>query len=83
MLPFLNARKQAGVIIAKRTPDQTTEVQHEEGEHPPGLMAAIEDLISAVHMKDAKSAADAFKAAAEMCDNDSDDGDDLFEADQP
>lgn len=62
MLPFLNARKQAGVIIAKRVGDKT-EDQHEEGEHPPGLMAAAEDILSAVAMKDAKALASAICAA--------------------
>ena len=69
MLPFLQPRKQAGVIIAKRTPKETTEVIEEEGEHAPGLMAAAEDLISAVHSKDAKGVADAFKAAFEVCES--------------
>jgi len=68
MLPFLQPRKQAGVIIAKRVGDKT-EPMHEEGEHEPGLMAAVEDLISAVHAKDAQGAADAFKAAFEICES--------------
>lgn len=66
MLPFLAPRKQAGVIIAKRVGDKTEAVS-EEGEHPPGLMAAAEDLISAVHAKDAKGVADALKAGYECC----------------
>jgi hypothetical protein len=70
MLPFLAPRKQAGVIMAKRTPEEKTEVVSEEGEHPPGLMAAAEDLISAVHAKDAKGVADALKAGVECCDYD-------------
>jgi hypothetical protein len=70
MLPFLAPKKQAGVIIAKRTPDAKTEVKSEEGEHPPGLMAAAEDLISAVHAKDAKAVASAIKAGFECCDYD-------------
>lgn len=69
MLPFLNARKQAGVIIAKRVGDKTEDV-HEEGEHPPGLMAAAEDALSAIAMKDAKAFASAIKAAVECCDYD-------------
>lgn len=68
MLPFLNPRKSAGVIIAKRVGDKT-EPMHEEGEPEPGLMAAAEDLISAVHMKDAKAVAEAFKAAFEVCES--------------
>lgn len=77
MLPFLAPRKQAGVIIAKRIGDKT-EPLHEEGEHEPGLMAAAEDLISAVHAKDAKGVASALKAAHEVCESyPSDDGDPL------
>lgn len=68
MLPFLAPKKQAGVIIAKRKPDGGIEAMHEEGEHEPGLMAAAEDLISAVHAKDAKGVADAIKAAFEVVD---------------
>ncbi len=68
MLPFLQARKSAGVIMAKRVGDKT-EPMHEEGEHEPGLMAAAEDLISAVHSKDANAVADAFKAAFEVCES--------------
>lgn len=67
MLPFLQPRKQAGVIIAKRKPEGGIEPMHEEGEHEPGLMAAAEDLISAVHAKDAKGVADAMKAGYECC----------------
>lgn len=67
MLPFLAPKKQAGVIIAKRVGDKT-EPMHEEGEEDPGLMAAAEDLISAIHAKDAKAAAQALKAAFEVCD---------------
>lgn len=66
MLPWLAPKKQASVIIAKRVGDKT-EAEHEEGEHPPGLMAAAEDLISAVHAKDAKAVASAIYAAFEMC----------------
>lgn len=68
MLPFLAPKKQAGVIIAKRVGDKT-EVESEEGEHAPGLMASAEDLISAVHAKDAKAVASAIKAAFEVCDS--------------
>lgn len=68
MLPFLQPKKQASVIMAKRVGDKT-EPMHEEGEHDPGLMSAAEDLISAVHSKDAKAVAGALKAAWEVCDS--------------
>lgn len=67
MLPFLQPKKQAGMIIAKRVGEKTEDVKV-EGEHPPGLMAAAEDLISAVGSKDATKVAGALKAAFECCD---------------
>ena len=39
-----------------------------EDSHPAELMAAAEDLISAVNMKDASAVADAIKAAFQVCD---------------
>lgn len=81
MLPFLQPKKMSGIIMAKRTPDEKTEVSHEEGEHPPGLMAAAEDLISAVHAKDAKGVASAIKAGYECCDYD-EPGEDFLSGDE-
>lgn len=68
MLPFLAPRKQVSVIIAKRHDDGKIEPMHAEGEHPPGLLAAAEELTSAVHMKDANAVAKALRAAFEVCD---------------
>lgn len=68
MLPFLMPKKQASVIMAKRVGEKTEAVS-EDGEHEPGLMSAAEDLISAVHSKDAKAVADALKAAHSVCDS--------------
>jgi hypothetical protein len=68
MLPFLQPKKQASVIIAARKKDESTETIGEEGEHPPGLMAAAEDVLSAVANKDATALAGALKAAFECCD---------------
>lgn len=62
-LPFLKAKQVAAVIVAHRKPDGSIEVDHEEGEPAPGLMSAAEDLISAVHMKDAKAVAEALQSA--------------------
>lgn len=69
MLPFLQPRKAAGIIIAKRVGEKT-EDSHEEGEFPEGLMAAAEDLLSGIAMKDAKAVASALKACIAMCDYD-------------
>lgn len=66
MLPFLSPKKSAGVIIAKRVGDKTEAVA-EEGEHPPGLLAAAEDMLSAFAAKDANALAGAVKAAFECC----------------
>lgn len=66
--------------MAKRVGDKT-EVESEEGEHPPGFMAAAEDLISAVHAKDAKGVADAWKAGNEYCNEGGGNG--LFEQEEP
>lgn len=69
MLPFMQPNKSASVIMAKRKPDGSQEVIKEEGEHSPGLMAAAEDLTSAVHMKDAKAVASALMAAFQIMDS--------------
>lgn len=66
MLPFLKPKKMASVIIATRKPNGSVMPEHEEGESEPGLMSAAEDLISAIHSKDASAAASALQAAFEM-----------------
>ena len=63
MLPFLQPKHVASVIIAKRTPDGGQEPISEEGEHAPELMQCAEDLIKAVHAKDAKAVAAAMQGA--------------------
>lgn len=62
MLPFLKPDKAAAVIIAKRKKNGSQEIE-ETVEDMPELKAAVEDLISAVHAKDASRAMSAFKAA--------------------
>ena len=66
MLPFFKPKKLASVIIATRKPDGTVMPKHEETEHEDGIMSVAEDLISAVHMKDASMVATALKAAFEI-----------------
>lgn len=68
MLPFLQPKKAAAVIIAKRKPEGSAEPMHEEGEEDPALMSCAEDLISAVHAKDAVGVANAMRAAFEVMD---------------
>lgn len=52
--------------MAKAKVDGGTENQGVEGEFDPALMAAAEDLISAIHGKDATRVASALKAAVEL-----------------
>jgi hypothetical protein len=68
MLPFLNPKSMPTVMIAARKPSGEIKDLHEEGEHDPGFMAAAEDLISAIHAKDAKGVAEALKSAFELSD---------------
>lgn len=65
MLPFLQPKKLASSIIAKRNEDGTSKPDEREGEHTPELMSAAEDMISAVHAKDTNAVAAAMKRAHE------------------
>lgn len=66
MLPFLNKPKPMGsVVVAMK--DDKPETSHDEGSHPPELLAASEDLISAIASKDANAVAEALYAAYEVC----------------
>ena len=64
MLPFLQEKKKsiADVIVNERRPDEPIE----KSTHSDGMLAAAQDLISAVHAKDHKAVADALQAAHEM-----------------
>lgn len=64
MLPFLADKKKsiADVLTAERAPDEPKE----KSTHSDGMLAAAQDLISAVHAKDHKAVADALQAAHEM-----------------
>jgi len=64
----MQPKKISSVIIASRKPSGGVKVEHEEGEHDPMLMAAAEELVSAVHAKDAKAVVDAFCALIEAHD---------------
>ncbi len=72
MLPFLKP-KQAGSILHQRYDNGGIVAEEKEGEGHPGLMSAAEDLISAVHAKDAKAAMEAMKAHHEIMESLSDD----------
>lgn len=68
MLPFLEPKKMAGIVMMKMK-GNSPEASHEEGEHSPELMAAAEDLISAVHSKSASDVASALQCAMAVCAN--------------
>jgi len=76
MLPFLQPKKLASVIIAKRKPEGSIEPMHAEDEHDPALVAAAEDLIRAVHEKNAEAVAAALQNAFEIVDVDAPAADD-------
>lgn len=66
MLPFLRKKPVAGLIISKRNPDnpageESNSVENEDAD----LEACAQDLISAVHNKDAAAAARAIRYAFE------------------
>lgn len=71
MLPFLKPKTLAGLIITKRKPDDSaagkpTEDDHMDGDDNHALMSAAEDLIKAVHSKDAAAVAAAWRAGSEI-----------------
>ena len=67
MLPFLKPKITTSVVIAKHKPEGGLEPLHEEGHEMPELVGAAEELISAVHSKDAHAVAEALKSAFEIC----------------
>lgn len=56
-------------MIASKQPDGSISHDGYEDDQDPGLTSAAEDLIQAVHAKDAKAVSEALKAAFEMCDS--------------
>jgi hypothetical protein len=69
MLPFLKPKSVAGLIISHRKPDGSNQADHMEGDENAALEACAEDLIRAIHAKDAKAAAEALKSAFEIADS--------------
>lgn len=55
--------------MARRKPEGQVEVLGEEGDEDPALMAAAEDLISAIHAKDAKAVISALSSALDILDS--------------
>lgn len=58
-----------GLAALILTPSMKHE-EEEEGEYDAGLEAAMEEFIEAIKTGDAKGAAEAFKAAQALCDDD-------------
>lgn len=69
MLPFLDKKKIASIVMLRRKPGEGLEPVKEEGEPAPELMQAAEDLLSAIAMKNAKGVASALEAAFAICDS--------------
>lgn len=57
MLPFLKPKKMASVIMSARTPDGKEVLKGPEDEASPENIKLAQDLISAVHSKDAEAVA--------------------------
>jgi hypothetical protein len=71
-LPFLKPKNQgvAGLIIKMRSPDEKPqENQEDKQDKDSAIHACAQDLISAVHAKDIKAAADALRSAFEILDS--------------
>lgn len=74
MLPFLQPRKMSSVMMAVTKPEGGVENKGPEEEEDHALMSASEDLISAIHAKDATAVAKAWRSGSEILDQD-DEGD--------
>lgn len=66
MLPFLKPKQMGAVIRVHQKEDGSSESMGPADEHDPGLVAAAEQLIKAVHNKDTDSVVDAFKSAYDI-----------------
>jgi hypothetical protein len=66
-LPFLAAKNRNVTVIDERGPSGERKSLAEEGQMDEGLVAAAEDILSAVAMKDASALAKALQACHEIC----------------
>jgi hypothetical protein len=57
MLPFLQPKKMASVVMSARKADGTEATRSTEGENAPAHVAMAEKLISAIHSKNAQEVA--------------------------
>ena len=68
MLPFMKPKHQTGIMVAYRKPDdEETAQQAPDHEELSELEICAEDLIRAIHSKDAKAVSEAFKDLFEIC----------------
>lgn len=65
MLPFFAPKKESSTVMVHSHDDGSQEHLGEEGDDH-GILSAAEDLISAVHSKDASQVASALQAAFAM-----------------
>lgn len=68
-LPWMKDKNKsmAGIIMDVRKPDETS--QEPESNEDSAMMAAAEDILRAIEMKDAKHLAHAMQAAYDICSN--------------
>ena len=64
MLPFLKGKKEASISVEP----EVIRLESDTDEEFDSVELAIKELIDAIHSKDFKSAAMAFKAAFQLCD---------------
>ncbi len=66
MVPFLKKRNQnQGVIVTERAPDEADDKNPSDIDD---LETAAHDLINAIHSRNAKDVAEAFRHLCEICD---------------
>lgn len=63
MIPFLKRSKEASILAPTESIERKPDEGKEEYDH---LEIAMEDLCNAIHSKDYKGAAEAFRAAFEL-----------------
>ena len=69
LLPFLKKKNEAsisGLIIKHRTPDEAPETQDEQADQSAAIEECASELIDAVHARDIKRVAAAFKDAFDI-----------------
>ena len=71
ILPFLQKKQVAGIIVKNRKPDGSMEQEDSEPQESgnEGLEACAQDMIDCMHAKDAKGCAAAMRAAFEILDS--------------